>query len=503
MSVQRRRQNLGAAPAQKGKAQPPGESGKPTITAKNAFPVKHLDHKAARSGGLDGAADIVDNRGPPIAGDVIGGPSPKKISTMPLDLWQQGCERLAAELPEQQFNTWIRPLLPTRPAVPAGAEAPALATPEPAADETPAPEVIAVAVPNRFKLDWIRTQYAGRIESVLSELAGHPVRLELTLAPRSEPTAAASAPLRRADGRADLSVHLHEVLQRSGALRGDGGAGQSATHAFVQGAGEARDRPERGEAAQRTPPPPLHRLNPALTFDTLVAGRANQMARTAALHVAGAPGVTYNPLFIYGGVGLGKTHLMQGVGHTILAARPEARVAYVHSEQFVGDMVRALQHNTINDFKAAYRSLDALLIDDIQFFANKERSQEEFFHTFNALLEEQRQVILTCDRYPKEVNGLEEWLKSRFGWGLTVSIDPPELETSVAILMSKAAAAHKEASAAAWAAWKMMATELEKPIRTVTKPATIGEGFASCCDPDIEATLRERAWTSPIWWEPR
>jgi chromosomal replication initiator protein len=168
------------------------------------------------------------------------------------------------------------------------------------------------------------------------------------------------------------------------------------------------------------------------------------MARAAALQVSSNPGRGYNPLFIYGGVGLGKTHLMQGIGHVIVANRPEARVAYVHSEQFVGDMVRALQHNTINEFKAAYRSLDALLIDDIQFFANKERSQEEFFHTFNALLEEQRQVILTCDRYPKEVNGLEERLKSRFGWGLTVSIDPPELETSVAILMSKAAAARKE-----------------------------------------------------------
>jgi chromosomal replication initiator protein len=168
------------------------------------------------------------------------------------------------------------------------------------------------------------------------------------------------------------------------------------------------------------------------------------MARAAALQVGSNPGRSYNPLFIYGGVGLGKTHLMQGVGHVILSNRPEARVAYVHSEQFLGDMVRALQHHTINEFKAAYRTLDALLIDDIQFFANKERSQEEFFHTFNALLEDQRQVILTCDRYPKEVNGLEERLKSRFGWGLTVSIDPPELETSVAILMSKAATKHTD-----------------------------------------------------------
>jgi chromosomal replication initiator protein len=155
------------------------------------------------------------------------------------------------------------------------------------------------------------------------------------------------------------------------------------------------------------------------------------------------PGRAYNPLFIYGGVGLGKTHLMHAVGNLIAQREPKAKIAYVHSERFVADMVRGLQHNTISEFKRAYRSLDALLIDDIQFFANKDRSQEEFFHTFNALLEGQRQIILTCDRYPKEVIGLEERLKSRFGWGLTVAIDPPELETSVAILISKATAVHE------------------------------------------------------------
>ncbi len=184
------------------------------------------------------------------------------------------------------------------------------------------------------------------------------------------------------------------------------------------------------------------RLNAGFTFDSFVEGKSNQLARAAALQVARNPGSGYNPLFIYGGVGLGKTHLMQAVGNLIVATDPAARVAYVHSERFVSDMVRGLRHNTIADFKRAYRSLDALLIDDIQFFAGKERSQEEFFHTFNALLEGQRQIILTCDRYPKEVSGLEERLKSRFGWGLTVAIEPPELETSVAILMSKAAAEH-------------------------------------------------------------
>jgi chromosomal replication initiator protein len=179
------------------------------------------------------------------------------------------------------------------------------------------------------------------------------------------------------------------------------------------------------------------RLSPSFVFETFVEGKSNQLARAAATQVAENPGTSYNPLFIYGGVGLGKTHLMHAVGNAMLQRKPTARVAYVHSERFVGDMVRGLQHNTISEFKRTYRSLDALLIDDIQFFAGKERSQEEFFHTFNALLEGHRQIVLTCDRYPKEVNGLEERLKSRFGWGLTVAIEPPELETSVAILMSK------------------------------------------------------------------
>jgi chromosomal replication initiator protein len=179
-------------------------------------------------------------------------------------------------------------------------------------------------------------------------------------------------------------------------------------------------------------------LNPAFQFDSFVEGKSNQLARAASMQTAECPGAAYNPLFIYGGVGLGKTHLMHAIGHAILHHRPNANVAYLHSERFVADMVRALQHNTINEFKRYYRSLDVLLIDDIQFFAGKERSQEEFFHTFNALLEGQHQIVLTCDRYPKEVSGLEERLKSRFGWGLTVSIDPPELETRVAIINKKA-----------------------------------------------------------------
>jgi chromosomal replication initiator protein len=193
------------------------------------------------------------------------------------------------------------------------------------------------------------------------------------------------------------------------------------------------------------------RLNPDSTFDTFVVGKSNQLAKAAAQQVAENPGKAYNPLFIYGGVGLGKTHLMHAVGHTILGAQSARRASrYVHSERFVSDMVKALQHNQMNDFKAAYRSLDALLIDDIQFFAGKERSQEEFFHTFNALLEGQQQVILTCDRYPKEVDGLEERLKSRFGWGLTVAIEPPELETCAAILISKGEARGRDARPRTW-----------------------------------------------------
>ena len=228
-------------------------------------------------------------------------------------------------------------------------------------------------------------------------------------------------------------------------IRTDGGTEDLAVTVEVGTRTSASARPQSAPSIPQINVPLVDiiggKLNPENTFERFVEGKSNQLARAAAIQIGQNPGSAYNPLFIYGGVGLGKTHLMQSVGHLILENKPDARVAYVHSEKFVGDMVKALQHNTINDFKRAYRSLDALLIDDIQFFARKERSQEEFFHTFNALLEGQQQIILTCDRYPKEVDGLEERLKSRFGWGLTVSIEPPELETSAAILMSKAAAA--------------------------------------------------------------
>jgi chromosomal replication initiator protein len=235
-----------------------------------------------------------------------------------------------------------------------------------------------------------------------------------------------------------------QFLERITTLSGEMSAGQAPQIQLTVGSHQAPTPVEQGSRYGSRPPARPEAfvlgapINPIHTFDSFVEGKSNQLAKAASQQVATNPGHSYNPLLIYGGVGLGKTHLMHAVGNMLRRSKPDAKIAYLHSERFVGDMVKALQHNKISDFKRLYRSLDALLIDDIQFFAGKERSQEEFFHTFNALLEGQRQVILTCDRYPKEVAGLEERLKSRFGWGLTVSIEPPELETSVAILMSKA-----------------------------------------------------------------
>lgn len=315
---------------------------------------------------------------------------------MALELWQLGCERLATELPEHQFNTWIRPL------------------PEPEVRANGDADVVSVRVPNRFKLDWIRAQYAGRIESVLSEIAGKPVRLELTLAPRPADPATPRAPAGPQNAAAALA-----------------GAMPSAA--------SAAPAPQPPMAADGLPPP-RHKLNPSLTFDTLVAGRANQMARTAALHVAGAPGVMYNPLFIYGGVGLGKTHLVHAVGNALLKDRPDARVLYLHAEQFISDVVKNYQRKTFDELKAKYHNLDLLLIDDVQFFAGKDRTQEEFFNTFEALLAKKAHIIMTSDTYPKGLVDIDERLTSRFDAGLTVAIEPPELEMRVAILIRKALA---------------------------------------------------------------
>jgi len=285
------------------------------------------------------------------------------------DRFWKGClQRLERELPDEQLNTWIRPLQ---------------------AQESG--DQLRLYAPNRFVCDWVREHFHERIQELL--VAQHPM---------APPTliieVGGSAPIQRGSDRSASGL----------------------------------------EGSHPTETPHPSNLNRDFTFQTFVEGKSNQLARAASLQVVKNPGEAYNPLFIYGGVGLGKTHLMHAIGNGLLSQRPQARVLYLHSERFVADMIRALQHNAINDFKRHYRGADALLIDDIQFFARKERSQEEFFHTFNALLEGHQQVVMTCDRYPKEVNGLEERLKSRFGWGLTIAIEPPELETRVAILMSKA-----------------------------------------------------------------
>ena len=291
-------------------------------------------------------------------------------------LWKKCLDRLEGELSPQQFNTWIRPLH----AVEDG-------------------ECLRLLAPNQFVRDWVNEHLAGRISEVFSRVKNCERADVIVQVGSRQPTAAP------ASTAAMPAAELYRNAQ-----------------------------PEQAHAVQRR----ATGLRPGFTFDAFVEGKSNQLARAASMQVAENPGSAYNPLFIYGGVGLGKTHLMHAIGNAIVEHNPGANVVYLHSERFVAHMVNALQHNTINEFKRLYRSVDALLIDDIQFFAGKERSQEEFFHTFNALLEDQQQIVLTCDRYPKEVDGLEERLKSRFGWGLTVSIEPPELETRVAILRMKA-----------------------------------------------------------------
>jgi chromosomal replication initiator protein len=320
---------------------------------------------------------------------------------MSVDLWRRGCERLAAELPEQQFNTWIRPL-------------PAAEVAEHGDTGT----VVTVRVPNRFKLDWIRNQYAGRIETVLSEIAGKPVRLDVTLANRDAPV---SGVVMNHSGRPMNAAVGHSTTAANGNMPGIAAAAVASR--MQAGAAEAPSR---------------SRLNPGLTFDNLVPGRANQMARTAALHVAGAPGQMYNPLFIYGGVGLGKTHLIHAVGNALLADKPDARILYLHAEAFITDVVKNYQRKTFDELKAKYHQLDLLLIDDVQFFAGKERTQEEFFNAFEALLAKRAHIIMTSDTYPKGLVDIDERLTSRFDAGLTVAIEPPELEMRVAILMRKA-----------------------------------------------------------------
>ena len=313
-----------------------------------------------------------------------------------LALWDKCVRCLQDELPAQQFNTWIRPLR---------------------ASETDSGLV--VSAPNRFVKDWVKDKFSNRIQSLLEELNGGQVlSFQLDIGSQSStPAFIAPAPIKpepKVEAK-PATVSEKPQVSRAPAIK--------ETKRKVQVEGSIQHQSS---------------LNKRFTFDTFVEGKSNQLAHAAAQQVSQNAGGSYNPLFIYGGVGLGKTHLMHAVGNHIQSQNPNAKVVYLHSERFVADMVKALQLNAINEFKRYYRSVDALLIDDIQFFAGKERSQEEFFHTFNALLEGGQQMILTCDRYPKEIDGLEDRLKSRFGWGLTVAVEPPELETRVAILMKKA-----------------------------------------------------------------
>ena len=302
---------------------------------------------------------------------------------LPGSLWQKCLENLESEVTPQQFNTWLRPL-----------------------QAIESDGHLRLLAPNRFVLDWVNERFINNIADISSRLSDNqPIRVSIEIGsnPRAEQGPGHNQPSNQTI--MDANARQNAAFTR----RSDG---EQVSH--------------------------IRSLRQEFTFENFVEGKSNQLARAASQQVGENPGLAYNPLFLYGGVGLGKTHLMHAIGNMIVQRNPDARVVYVHSERFVGDMVKAFQHNSINEFKRYYRSVDALLIDDIQFFAKKERSQEEFFHTFNTLLEGQRQVIMTCDRYPKEVIGLEERLKSRFGWGLTVCIEPPELETRVAILMSKA-----------------------------------------------------------------
>ncbi len=310
-----------------------------------------------------------------------------------MDTWQKCLDRLENELSIQQFNTWIRPLQVIQE------------------DHS-----LRLLAPNRFVLDWVNQKFFTRIQQIVADSTDEQSMLKVSLEigghckpPNMAHTSATNTPRPINNNQRTFSTqNSPESKQTASPIRSSDTLNKKSN------------------------------LNRESTFENFIEGKSNQLARAAALQVAETSQNPYNPFFIQGGVGLGKTHLMHAIGNEILKHEPEAKVVYIHSERFVQDMVKALQHNAIDDFKRYYRSVNALLIDDIQFFAGKERSQEEFFHTFNALLEGQKRIVLACDRYPKEVSGLEERLISRFGWGLTVAIEPPELETRVAILMRKA-----------------------------------------------------------------
>ncbi|MFD1216758.1 MULTISPECIES: chromosomal replication initiator protein DnaA [Microbulbifer] len=374
-------------------------------------------------------------------------------------VWKQCAACLQDELSPQQFNTWIRPLR--------------------VSDDCGAVELRLVA-PNRFIQNWVGDKFLDRIRDLVQHFnGGQSLAVEVVSIDRratrfrrnlggtaqSSASGAAHAPAppslssSRAPAQASSPVPSRASSQPGAQVAARPSVDPQLNNVVAEESGVDNltaaerlpaDLHSGGEPAVAAPVPPPRKvevegaikhgsaLNRGFTFASFVEGKSNQLGLAAAQQIADNPGGAYNPLFIYGGVGLGKTHLMHAVGNALVERNPNAKVVYLHSERFVADMVKALQLNAISDFKRYYRSVDALLIDDIQFFAGKERSQEEFFHTFNSLLEGGQQIILTCDRYPKEIDGLEERLKSRFGWGLTVAVEPPELETRVAILMKKA-----------------------------------------------------------------
>ncbi|WP_219905114.1 chromosomal replication initiator protein DnaA [Pseudothauera lacus] len=317
------------------------------------------------------------------------------------DFWSFCLSRLENELPPQQFNTWIKTLSART-------------------EDEQGEARLQLVAPNRFVLQWVRERYLRRIEELAEAFFHAPVAVELSL----PPAAAARAPA----AQKPVAVAVHASTE-AGAAHAGGPADISVAEVEPEAAIPSADL-----AYEKT------RLNPDFTFDTLVTGRANDLARAAAMQVAQNPGTSYNPLFVYGGVGLGKTHLIHAIGNAVYKHNPRAVIRYVHVEDYYADVVRAYQQKSFDAFKRYYRSLDLLLIDDIQFFNNKNRTQEEFFHAFNALTEARKQIVITCDTYPKDIQGLEDRLISRFDWGLTVQIEPPELEMRVAILKKKAEA---------------------------------------------------------------
>ncbi|AUT45378.1 chromosomal replication initiator protein DnaA [Achromobacter sp. AONIH1] len=322
------------------------------------------------------------------------------------EFWQTCVSRLEQELPPQQISAWIRPLVPL------------------AYDETQA--VLRVAAPNRFKLDWVRKNFSHQIEALAAEWFERPVQVQFELPSHGATPRMPVAPVRPAatQGAAPTGGAPPPAAAPPPAMVAQTAAASNAAAAVNADAANI--------VYERS------RLNTDLTFENFVTGKANQLARAAALQVAENPGTSYNPLFLYGGVGLGKTHLIHAIGNAMVAAGTGVRVRYVHADQYVSDVVKAYQRKAFDDFKRYYHSLDLLLIDDIQFFSGKNRTQEEFFYAFEAMVAQRKQIIITSDTYPKELSGIDSRLISRFDSGLTVAIEPPELEMRVAILLRKA-----------------------------------------------------------------